>query len=167
VGGLMILNIKGHEVLIDEEDYLKLVGLIGALFIAKSGYCVVSIKGTRQLRPLHKLILSDPNTTVDHINGNKRDNRRSNLRSCTRHQNNTNMKKRFSPSYTSKYKGVSKNTGVNTYTARCGKIYLGSFKTQEEAAQAYNKAALELYGEFACVNTLNYYETTDLFLFKK
>ena len=54
----------------------------------------------------------------------------------------------------SKYKGVTKR--YNGYHAQIvsNKInhYLGTFKTEREAAWAYNKAALELFGEYACIN---------------
>ena len=56
---------------------------------------------------------------------------------------------------TSKYKGVS-ITKSNTYQVHINRKYIGVFKTQEEAAKAYDKKAKELFGEKA---KLNFYES--------
>lgn len=96
--------------------------------------------------------------TVDHKNGNRDDCRKDNLRLATYSQNNCNIgKKLFILGTTSKYKGVYKYKGKQkpwwAYIKTGGKRKsLGYFSTEEEAARAYNKAALELHGEFANVN---------------
>ena len=86
---------------------------------------------------------------VDHINGDRKDNRIENLRVCTRQQNNLN-----SASKGAKFKGVTR-VG-NSYRAKInykGVAYsLGSYKTPEEASAAYEAKALELHGEFAFCN---------------
>lgn len=87
---------------------------------------------------------------VDHINGNKLDNRRSNLRICTQSQNlngrNTNKG----------YIGVSWDKFRGKWKANIGKdyqkIFLGRFDTAEEAARVYDEKAVELFGEFARLN---------------
>lgn len=92
---------------------------------------------------------------IDHINRDKLDNRLSNLRCCTSAENNRNTSSRTGTS--SKYKGVSL-TEDNTYHAAIAlnKIThsLGYFKTEKEAASVYNKAAVELHGEYACLNII-------------
>lgn len=90
---------------------------------------------------------------VDHINKNGLDNRRCNLRVCTVRQNAQNHK-RFATN-TSGYTGV--NLEGKKWRARLRgndskKIHVGNFNTPEEAAVARDKKALELRGEFACLN---------------
>lgn len=88
---------------------------------------------------------------IDHINRDKLDNRRSNLRVVTKAQNIYNSKPRSS----SGYKGVSKSGNVwrayyKPYGS--GQIHIGCYKTPEEAAKAYDKVAKETWGEFAYLN---------------
>ncbi len=91
------------------------------------------------------------NLDVDHINGNALDNRRLNLRVCTRSQNLQNTMKRKRNS--SGFKGVCWHKGANKYMATINhnKVshYLGLFETAEKAHAAYVAAARELNGEFA------------------
>ena len=94
---------------------------------------------------LHKFIIPNiPKGHIrDHINGNKLDNRRSNLQVISQKDNVRKMKK-------SSLRGVRK-VG-NSYTARIKvdytEIYLGSFKSQEEAINAYNIAAEKYFGKY-------------------
>ena len=85
----------------------------------------------------------------DHINGDQFDNHRSNVRPATYSQNAMNMRVKKDG-----YKGVSSNRGK--FRARITKDYkiyeLGTFSNAEDAALAYNKAATEMFGEFACLN---------------
>jgi hypothetical protein len=90
-------------------------------------------------------------TEVDHIDGNKLNNKIENLRAATTKQNQWNSKKPITN--TSGYKGVSwhknKNNWISSITL-FGKLkYLGSFKTAEQAHEAYKQAAIKHFGEFA------------------
>ena len=91
---------------------------------------------------------------VDHKNHNGLDMCKCNLRPCNHKQNQQN---RISHNGKSKYKGVSCNPRLRKkwYAQIQGpnkRIYLGAYFTEEEAALAYNKKALELFGEFAFTN---------------
>jgi hypothetical protein len=106
---------------------------------------------------MHRVILNLPDGFyVDHINHNKLDNRKCNLRIATDTQNLGNMK---TPRHNSTgFKGVSFDKSRNKYevyiTKKDKKIHLGRYNTKKEAAQAYNKAAQEYFGEYAKLNTL-------------
>lgn len=102
---------------------------------------------------LHRVILG-VECDVDHINGDKLDNRRCNLRPANRSNNNANGKIRSDN--TSGYRGVYWHRANSKWVAqiqRDGKAkYIGSFFTAEEAAMAWDAAALEAHGEFAHLN---------------
>ena len=90
---------------------------------------------------------------VDHINGDGLDNRRCNLRVTNFSGNQANAKKRRGCS--SEYKGVYLHKATGKWIARtggAGYCYIGGFKTEVDAAKAYDKKAKELYGEFARTN---------------
>lgn len=114
-------------------------------------------KRHRNIR-MHRLLLGESclGLDVDHKNHDTLDNRRSNLRVCTRSQNIMNTRKR--PNKTSKYLGVSKCNKVDRWRSTISKdgknYHLGNFKSELDAAVAYNKKAKELFGEFAVLNLL-------------
>ena len=114
---------------------------------------------------LHRLIMGLPDCHVDHKDHNGLNNRRSNLRLANNQQNQANS--RLSKKNTTGYRGVryaprkgylgiNKSKGRKAWQAQI-KInykskYLGSFSTKEEAALAYDAAALSAFGEFASLN---------------
>lgn len=89
---------------------------------------------------------------LDHIDGNGLNNQRSNLRWGTRTQNRANSAKYRSG--TNRFKGVSLFKQTGKYRARIGEAgrHLGFFVLEEDAARAYDRAAIEMYGEFARLN---------------
>lgn len=108
---------------------------------------------------MHRIIMSrvygrefTRHELIDHINGNRLDNRRSNLRLCTSAQN-TQHRKTPRTSSTG-YKGVYKSgTRYRANITAHGVLYrLGAFGTAEEAARAYDAKAIEVHGEFAKTN---------------
>ncbi len=114
-------------------------------------------RGTRRQIIMHRVITeAPPGLLVDHRNHNGLDNRRSNLRICTKGENNRNQLPRGG---TSQYKGVSWSKSHKKYAAtiRCNKqrFHLGWFDDEVEAAKAYDKKAKELFGEFAYLNFPN------------
>lgn len=103
---------------------------------------------------LHRLIASaPPHLSVDHINGDTLDNRRSNLRACTQAENAKNTRVRPG---TSGFRGVFEFPYGGRYraviTADGRKTALGWFRDPREAALAYDAAARRLHGEFATLN---------------
>ena len=94
---------------------------------------------------------------VDHINGDKLDNRKENLRLVTMSQSNANRGKiNFKRKVDKRSKFIGVSWDRNAYRAiicKDGKKeYLGRFDIEEDAAKAYNKRALELFGEYARIN---------------
>lgn len=105
--------------------------------------------------PMHRVIVGAiEGQIVDHINGNGLDNRKCNLRIVTNSQNA--MNQGISKNNTTGYKGVDYRKKENKFRARIknnGTEYsLGYFNTAQEAADAYDIKAKELFGEFAKTN---------------
>lgn len=105
---------------------------------------------------LHRmLMLPGPGELVDHINGDKLDNRRCNLRIATKQQNARNG--RSHAGSTSAFKGVSwdgrSGSWRATITTSPGTLIdLGHFADEQSAARAYDDAASRCFGEFALPN---------------
>lgn len=110
---------------------------------------------------LHRLIAGPrERETVDHANGDRLDNRASNLRIATSSQNSANRgPDRRRAGKSSKYKGVSWNRERQHWRAYVhinGKTKpLGSFSEEREAARAYDRAAIDAWGEFARLNNVD------------
>jgi len=121
---------------------------------SKSYYArrAVYVDGKQRLIYMHREILNTPiGDDSDHINHDTLNNLRSNLRNCTRTENCRNR----SAIGVSKYHGVTitKHKYIQSYIQTDGKRkYLGSFKTEEAAALAYDEAAKIYFGEFANLN---------------
>lgn len=104
---------------------------------------------------MHREIMNAPSgMDVDHINGNTLDNRKENLRICTRSQNKMNTSRR--KGNTSGYKGVCFDNTNKKWLATItinGKLkHIGLFQDAKSAAIAYDKKAKELFGDFAKLN---------------
>lgn len=142
------------------DDDLSLVEMLSGIewqYDATTGYA------RNQKLYMHRMIaLPDPDRHVDHINGNKLDNRRGNLRSVTPTQNSWNGSVRSDTR--SGYRGVRVRTirGVDYYTAgfkQDGRwVHIGSFPTAIDAAMAADEWAVENRGEYANLNFPNRYE---------
>lgn len=151
---------KDVFILIDDEDVLLFINRRWHPFRnRKNG--LIYVRGWDKLGKkkvfLHKEVMKDfSKNPIDHINGNTLDNRKCNLRICSTKDNIRNRTKH--KNNTSGYKGVYKVAKCDSWKAMIGvdkkRIYLGRFKTKEEAALAYNHAAIKYFGEFANLNKL-------------
>lgn len=95
-----------------------------------------------------------PKDEIDHVNGRRADNRLENLREASHSQNARNRRSQAGSS--SNYLGVSRRKDRGTWLSAIsvnGKVQkLGTFKTEVEAARAYDAKAQEVFGEFARIN---------------
>ena len=139
--------------LVDDEDYLTLIAFKWC--VQRTRHHTYVVTGTAKTRKvMHRVIMNPPDGMfVDHVDGNGLNNQKSNLRLATRNQNGYNQKPHKG---TSKYKGVSwverDQVWVSKIRVNGKRIHVGSFKTEEDAAIAYDTKAVELHGEFANTN---------------
>lgn len=151
---------KGDVILVDDRDYEKYKNQVWGLstkgyakkqqhiYIGKNQY-----KGKSIL--MHRLITNAQlGTLVDHINGNKLDNRRENLRLCTPQENvrNSKLYRNNTTGIKGVYLEVGKRNRQPCWTARIGfkgkSIYLGYFTSIKAAQKARQDKAKELFGKF-------------------
>jgi hypothetical protein len=149
------LKNSGKFAIVDDSDYAYL-----SQFIWRehgTGYAVRTIyrNGKCTISRMHREIIDAiKGRETDHINGNRLDNRKKNLRECTTSQNQAN--RGAQRNNTSGYKGVRKSTLGKKYEARIQVnrklLYIGCFETPEIAAMAYDEAARKYFGDFAKTN---------------
>jgi hypothetical protein len=145
---------------IDAEDY-ALVAQYHWHRLQKEHICYATsdgkkgADGKRTTVPMHRLITSAAtDCEVDHHDGNGLNNRRANLRVCSPSQNRMNTRRR-KPGMKGAYwdrrykRWVSCIRSGEVVNGRRKLVSLGVFKTEEEAAEAYAKAAKKAFGEFA------------------
>lgn len=149
---------RGFSALVDDSEYLCLAQWKW-LYVG-SGYAgrFVTANGKKSLVYLHRHLLNpDPDQRVDHINGDRLDNRRDNLRLVTVRQNHQN--RRCSSRSKSGYKGVCWHKAARKWDARITmqgvRVHLGYYSDAEKAALMYDAAARHLFGEYARPNFPN------------
>lgn len=145
---LEVVTAKGDSFICDAEDKER-VERHSWCKNKSGGYFVANMNG--KVVRLSRFILGvdDKEIVVDHINGNISDNRKANLRRCTQKENARNCKRQYSKSGIT---GVRK-TKYGKYSARIvvdrKEIYLGTYKSKEEAEHARKEAEVKYFGEFA------------------
>jgi hypothetical protein len=149
---------KGKVALVSEQDYHMLTqhkwSYDGRYARASIYYKDVRMHRLIMQAPLAQAAAKELEVEVDHINGDKLDNRRENLRLVTKSQNQHNK-----PSCNSrKYKGVSREKSRRKWKAQIHfnnkDLFLGHFDTDHEAARAYNAAARIHFGDHARFNII-------------
>jgi len=160
---------SGHICKIDENDKWILEkfphwrininqGRIGAVIVTR--YLKSEYGSVREDRYLHRIVMHRADGhkgQIDHRDRNPLNNTKGNLRWVNSEQNSRNSPKR-SKKWTSQFRGVHKNnyTKCESWVAQIkvnGRAkHLGSFKTEKEAAIAYNEMSEKLYGEYGWLN---------------
>jgi len=158
VGGHRVGSDK-HYALVDDLLFDKLNKFVWSFDGNKKGHgyarTTKAIKGKRVHSYMSRMVMGyNGKKEIDHINENKLDNRRENLRIATKAENARNVGLRSHS--TTGFKGVSFHKVRGLFQTRITVsrkvVSLGYFKTAEEASKAYNKAALKYHGEFANIN---------------
>jgi len=139
---------QGKFALVDDEDFDNLNQW---QWHFTTGYAARRAWPSNKIVLMHRELMQTPKgKDTDHINRNGLDNRKCNLRICTRSENNLNKDKQ--KSNTSGYKGVYWRGDQKLWLARVGLVYAGKHKNKIDAAKAYDSKAKELFGEFAKLN---------------
>lgn len=148
---IVLANGRDAALLDDADfDFVASAGRWCVLRTRNVKYAVASGPRARRNQLMHRLIMAPANgLVVDHINHDGLDNRRANLRVCTRSQNSCNRRK--ADGLTSQYLGVSRAPSGG-WLVSCGQEYLGTFYDEIDAARAYDAVALAKYGEFSTLN---------------
>jgi hypothetical protein len=155
----MILKIKNYNITIDDEDW-DLIKRYNWHLANKKGTIYImafdKINDKKVTIQLARVILNAPKgKIVDHINGDTLDNRKHNLRLADKRTNAQNM--RSNKNTSSEFKGVCWSKHKNKWRANIfykKQIHLGYFKSEIDAAIAYNEAAKKFFGEYARLNII-------------
>lgn len=149
---------RPYYTLVDCDDFDR---IIRSFWCLNNGYAVAtSLKAlAKHHKALHAYVIrSKPGEMVDHINGDRLDNRRQNLRIVSHAENAQNSRRPNIPGKSSRFKGVcwDRKAGIwlATITANGVTSHLGKFDAEHDAARIYDRAALKLHGEHARTNEM-------------
>jgi len=155
---------QGYSTIVDDDDY-EYLRQFNWSYDGRYALRTVYNDKTKKLETLrmHRLVINTPKgTDTDHINRDKLDNRKVNLRICS-HSENLRNKPKYKNNRVG-FKGVSikknryKNKVYESIIARIRidnkQIYLGCFQSIELAAKAYNQAAIKYHGQYALLNVV-------------
>lgn len=154
---------QGKYALVDVEDYEKLIAMGKWCYLdrpSRHGYAGKFDPETQKTKFMQGFIIQKPNDSIfiDHINMKTLDNRKSNLRLCTKSQNCCNSPSRTTKRRSSQYKGVcflqKKKSWLTQVYIGGKRVFRKTFRSETEAALAYNKYAAKYHGEFAYRNII-------------
>lgn len=140
------------EALVSNESYEKLKDY--KWFKMTVGYAASHAKGSKKIIHMHNLVMDTPKgKEVDHINGNKLDNRIDNLRICSHRENTFNSGLRAN---SSGFRGVSyekdrrsKKKWLSSIAFNGNRLKIGRFESKKDAIEARICAELKYFGEYA------------------
>ena len=149
---------NGKITFVDQEDFERLSKY--KWYCLNNNYAATTIylnKDKTKVLLMHRFLMDNPrNKIVDHANMNTLDNRKVNLRVCTKAQNQANHK--LNKLNTSGYNGVTWNKRRNMWQSQISikneNKVIGNFFGKEEAALAFNFAAIQYRGKFSRLNCL-------------
>jgi hypothetical protein len=146
----------GKVALVDDDDYERLNKHKWHAVKHRNTYYARRTENKKTIAMHREILNMEKGTICDHINRNGLDNRKQNLRICSHSQNNKN--RTLPKSNTSGYRGVYWGPRLKKWEAYIksdGKLrIIGRFAKKEEAAEAYNKEAIKLNGNFAQLNII-------------
>lgn len=150
---------QGIEFYIDAKDVEKVSDM--TWHVNAQGYLQTNMHGDRTSPLLHKIILGDygKGFCVDHIDRNKLNNRRSNLRICRQNDNakNASLRSDNTSGYTGVYYDARRGKWWAGITSNGISYYLGSFEKKDDAIAARLDAETKYFGEFAPQRADNVY----------
>lgn len=157
------IKLKPNGVALIDDDNHELLSKM-RWYLSKHGYAIGgnAKNGIKAFIKMHRFVMSisDPKIKIDHIDGNKLNNQKHNLRIATPSQNAHNSKKRCNTK--NRYKGTNYLPKLKLWQSRCRMnnkdIFLGHYTSEIAAAYAYNKQALRL-SEYARINYLPFHHT--------
>lgn len=146
---------KGLVAIVDDSDVDLLSAYKWRAHNGRHSYYAGTSEGLHGVLLMHRLLAgAKAHEKVNHLNRDSLDNRRNNLRIATLAMNNHNRIKGLSNQ--TGFRGVSKDGQYDRWRAYIRRnrktIYLGYFLSPQEAAKAYDVAALEIYSEHAVTN---------------
>ncbi len=148
----------GKSAIVDDDDFEALSKF--KWHATAYGYAARNARlfdGSRTIVFMHRELIAANDDWVDHIDWNRLNNSRANLRLCTPSQNHMNTRPRKNK-VTSSFKGVNLIPSSGKWRAKItakGKFFhVGCFNTEIEAARAYDAMSVKLHGEFASPNNI-------------
>ena len=127
------LSNTGNDAIVDIDDFER-VNSLGKWHESDTGYAVIRsiIDGKKQTLRMHRVIMNCPNgKVVDHLNGNKLDCRKKNLRICTQKENANNLHNA---------RGYCFDKSRGKWVVRYKNKFCGRYATEDEAKRAYQLA---------------------------
>lgn len=141
---------KNKTAIVDDDDYLELSKY--KWYYTSTGYA--ARKPSQGIIYMHRVITKCPaDKFIDHKDFNRLNNTKDNLRICSKKENQRHQNKRKVKT-SSKYKGVHFFKRDEVWVAQLLHKHLRRFKTEIEAAEAYNKEATKQFGKYAVLNKI-------------